>query len=240
MTAKEHYDNHLANFYEWMAGDFDAKQKEQYDFFEKNGIKPLQNKVAIDLGSGHGLQSIALAKLGFQVTAVDFNQQLLESLRIRGKEWGIKIFRRDLLSEENFDEQAEVIVCMGDTIAHLESADQIRLLLERCFKCLTNNGKFILSYRDYGAELIDTQRFIPVKSDDNIILTCFLEYFEDKVKVTDLLHERINGQWTQHVSSYFKVRVTNEMIEKFLNEAEFKVLKREVITRMNYLIAEKQ
>src|SRR5690242_13201151 len=102
MTAKEHYDNHLANFYEWMAGDFETKEKEQRDFFERNGIKPLQNKMAIDLGSGHGLQSISLAKLGFQVTAIDFNQQLLESLRARGKELEIQTFQRDLLAVENF------------------------------------------------------------------------------------------------------------------------------------------
>src|SRR6478736_1221884 len=110
MTAKEHYDNHLADFYEWMVGDFEAKQKEQRDFFERNGIKPLQNKIAIDLGSGHGLQSIALAKVGFQVRAVDFNLQLLESLRTRGKEFGVQAFQQDLLSEENFREQVGLIV----------------------------------------------------------------------------------------------------------------------------------
>src|SRR6185369_3904245 len=136
MTAKAHYDNHLANFYEWMSGDFEAKQKEQQDFFERNGIKPLQNKVAIDLGSGHGLQSIALAKLGFQVKAIDFNQELLESLRIRGKGLGIQVFERDLLSEKNFQDPAELIVCMGDTIAHLESVDEIKLCIDLSFKCL--------------------------------------------------------------------------------------------------------
>ena len=118
MTTKEHYDSHLARFYEWMVGDFEAKQKEQQGFFERNGIKPLQNKVAIDLGSGHGLQSIALAKLGFQVKAIDFNQELLESLRIRGRGLGIQVFERDLLSEENFHDQSELIACMGDTIPH--------------------------------------------------------------------------------------------------------------------------
>jgi len=239
MTAKEHYDIHLADFYEWMVGDFEAKQKEQRDFFERNGIKPLQNGIAIDLGSGHGLQSIALAKLGFQVNAVDFNQQLLESLRRRGMGLGIQVFERDLLSEENFQDPAELIVCMGDTIPHLESADQIKLFLERSFRCLLENGKLILSYRDYGIELVDTQRFIPVKSDDNKILTCFLEFSDDKVKVTDLLYERSNGQWIQKAGSYFKVRITNRMIEKLVLDVGFKILKSEVMNRMNYLIAEK-
>ncbi|HEV8512532.1 MAG TPA: methyltransferase domain-containing protein [Cyclobacteriaceae bacterium] len=239
MTTKEHYDSHLAGFYEWMVGDFEAKQKEQQGFFERNGIKPLQNKVAIDLGSGHGVQSIALAKLGFQVKAIDFNQELLESLRIRGKGLGIQVFERDLLSEKNFQDPAELIVCMGDTIAHLESVDEIKLCIDLSFKCLTRNGKLILSYRDYGTELVDTQRFIPVKSDDNKILTCILEFSAEMVKVTDLLHERINGHWIQKLSSYFKVRITSQIVEKLVLDAGFKVVKSEVMSRMNYLIAEK-
>ncbi len=240
MTTKEHYENHLAHFYEWMVGDFETAQSETLDFFERNRIKPLQNKVTIDLGSGHGLQSIALAKLGFKVKSVDFNKQLLDCLSIRGKELGIQVFLQDLLDEVNFKEQAELMVCMGDTIAHLESVDDIRLLLDRSFRCLVKNGKLILSYCDYGTELVDINRFIPVKADDNKILTCFLEYFIYKVKVTDLLYERIDGHWVQRVSSYFKLRITNRMIEQLLNKVGFKILKCEVINRMNYLVAEKE
>jgi hypothetical protein len=128
---------------------------------------------------------------------------------------------------------------MGDTIAHLESVDQINRLLDFSFNGLLKNGKLILSYRDYGTELVDTQRFIPVKSDDNKILTCFLEFSADKVKVTDLLHERINGQWIQKASSYFKIRITNQMMEKLVLNSGFRILKNEVMNRMNYLIARK-
>ena len=69
MNAKNHYDQHLGNFYSWMLGDFDEKQKEQENFFWRNGIKPVSRKVAFDLGAGNGLQAISLAKLGFAVTA---------------------------------------------------------------------------------------------------------------------------------------------------------------------------
>jgi len=55
-----------------------------------------------------------------------------------------------------------------------------------------------------STELINTQRFIPVKSDDNKILNCILEYDNDKVKVTDLLHEKTPKGWKQKESSYFK------------------------------------
>ena len=81
MTVKEHYDNHLGNFYSWMCGNFDEKQRKYQQFFTKNNIVPLSSKIAIDLGAGHGIQSSALAKLGFKVHAVDFNEQLLGELK---------------------------------------------------------------------------------------------------------------------------------------------------------------
>jgi 2-polyprenyl-3-methyl-5-hydroxy-6-metoxy-1,4-benzoquinol methylase len=81
MNIKDHYDNHLASFYSWMSGDFTEKQMEQQAFFVTNAVVPNTSKVAIDLGAGHGLQSVSLAKLGFQVHAVDFNEQLLQELK---------------------------------------------------------------------------------------------------------------------------------------------------------------
>ncbi len=239
MTVQNHYDSHLARFYEWMVGDFDTKQKEQQEYFVRNDIKPLQNGIAIDLGAGHGLQSVSLANLGFKVKAIDFNDHLLESLRFRGTKLGIKVVHQSLLAEENFSEQAEVIVCMGDTIAHLDSFDQIRLFFASCRDGLLQNGKLILSYRDYGIELTENQRFIPVKADEDKILTCFLEYFGDRVRVTDLLHEQINGQWVQKASSYFKIRISNSIIEQMIKEVGLEILKTENMQRMNYLVAQK-
>ena len=80
MTVKEHYDNHLADIYSWMVGDFSQKVADFQDFLTDNKISPKAGKVAIDLGAGHGIQSIALHNIGFNVTAIDFNEQLLNEL----------------------------------------------------------------------------------------------------------------------------------------------------------------
>ena len=58
MSVKDHYDNHLGNFYSWMTGNFGEKQVSQQHFFHTNAIVPNASKVAIDLGAGHGLQSV--------------------------------------------------------------------------------------------------------------------------------------------------------------------------------------
>ena len=112
MSAKEHYDSHLGNFYEWMAGDFDAGRKVQEQYFRNKGMET-EDGIAIDLGSGHGFQSIARAHLGYAVKAVDFNQQLLDSLEKRKGELPIDLFKGDILSYLQNAPIADLIVCMG-------------------------------------------------------------------------------------------------------------------------------
>ncbi len=53
--AKEHCNHHLGDFYSWMAGDFEVKQKELQQFLHEQNILPLSTMNAIDLGAGHGI-----------------------------------------------------------------------------------------------------------------------------------------------------------------------------------------
>jgi 2-polyprenyl-3-methyl-5-hydroxy-6-metoxy-1,4-benzoquinol methylase len=237
MKVKEHYDQHLGNLYAWMVGDFDEKEKEQKDFFIENGLSPQSNKVAFDLGAGHGLQAVALASLGYTVKAVDFNKQLLEELALRRKNLSIEIVEDDILRFlKGTPYQAETIVCMGDTLSHLESLQDVSDLIGEASAHLEPEGKIVFSFRDLTTELMDEQRFIAVKSDDSRILTCFLEYFPDRVKVHDILYEKQNGNWTQKVSAYTKLRFNEAIIIKLLQERNFELIKSEITNRMIYLI----
>jgi 2-polyprenyl-3-methyl-5-hydroxy-6-metoxy-1,4-benzoquinol methylase len=240
MKTKEHYDNHLGKFYSWMIGDFDTRANEQFMFFKSHAILPHDNRLAIDLGCGNGIQSIALAKLGFNVNAIDFNQQLLSELHKRIDNHPITIHQTDILNfEETIENQAEFIGCMGDTISHFSSIDEIRKIIKTIYSKLTDSGKIVLSFRDYSVALNGENRFIPVKSDDHQILTCFLEYSDDKVNVTDLLYANENGKWIQKVSSYQKVRISESKIKEILSAQGFKIESCEIINRLVYIIASK-
>lgn len=241
MTVKEHYDKHLANFYSWMVGDFDQLRANFQDFLEDNKVYPSETKVAIDLGAGHGIQSIALKKLGFDVTAIDFNDQLLDELKSYPDGQSIKTVETDIRNIKEYSGlKPELIVCCGDTITHLENKADIEKLIEDCANILSKNGKLIFSYRDYSTELNDQQRFIPVKSDKDRILTCILDYEPEKVKVTDLLHEKTKNGWNQKVSSYRKVRITPKEIVEMIENHGMKMTFNESINRMQTTIAEKK
>lgn len=241
MTPKEHYDNHLGNFYSWMIGDFNSNEEKMRDFFASHGIASQTNQTALDLGCGNGIQSVALAKLGYKVKAVDFNSQLLTELDDHKKNYDIETANSEFINYLNSaNKKFSLIVCMGDTLMHLESKEWIKLFFERCYENLEDGGKLVLSFRDYTNELKGDERFIPVKSDENKILTCFLEYSDEFVKVTDMLHEKSGGEWIQQVSSYNKVRILPEEINSYLKQSGFEIESDEILNRMIYIVAIKK
>lgn len=240
MTVKEHYDNHLGNFYSWYTGDFEKNKESFKSFCLQNKIIPEFSKYALDLGAGHGIQTVALAELGFELTSIDFNKHLTDELIVNSKGLPVKVVNGDFrnLSQYSYPKPG-LIVCCGDTITHLETKEEITQVLVDSYDILAEKGKLLLTFRDYSAELKDTQRFIHVKSDNTRVFTCFLEYFEDKLRVTDLLYESENGQWVQKVSSYYKIRLSQQFVIESLRNYGFSILLNTVESRIIYVIAQK-
>jgi SAM-dependent methyltransferase len=240
-STKEHYDQHLASIYSWMSGVPDAAIARNYDLFCQLKLDRLAPGLAIDLGAGSGFQSIPLAQLGFSVVAVDFCGALLAELRDRAPDFPILTVEDDLLKFADYlDQPAQVIVCMGDTLTHLASLEEVRSLLKTSSATLAPGGKLVLTFRDYvNRELAGTQRFIPVRSDDSTILTCFLEYRQDRVEVFDLVHKKESDRWTLHVSSYLKLRLDPQWICAQLQQENLSIVFHEPIDGMIGIVAEK-
>lgn len=239
MTAKEHYDQHLGNIYSWMVGDFDVKCKEFQEFLMENNLAPKGDWVAIDLGAGHGVQSIALRKLGYSVIAIDFNRQLLAELKRNADGEPIEIVEDDIREIRKYSAlNPDLILCCGDTITHLESVREIETFIGDCAESLSNKGQLMLSWRDYSRELSGVERFIPVRSDSERILTCFLEYGAGKVTVTDLLHERTQNGWVQKASSYSKVRLKVADVVQMIERKGMRIRFNEAVRGLKTIIAQ--
>ena len=222
-SVKKHYGQLLSDIYSWMSGGFETGIRRNTEFFNKHGWSPKGSGVAVDLGAGCGFQSIPLAKAGYSVTAIDLDPKLIHELKEQSKDLGITTVQGDLLDfDQTINSGAELIVCMTDTILHLESKEKVTSLFSKIFSALEPGGKFILTFRDLTYELTDTDRFLPVKNDENIILTCFLEYEPDTVKVHDLVYKKIDGEWTFYKSFYRKLRLSQKWIIEQLSQSGFK------------------
>lgn len=237
---KEHYEQHLGHFYSWMTGSFEERKNEFKKFLADNLIQPNDTKTALDLGAGHGIQSVALAELGFDVIAVDFSEKLLTELKSNANNLNITTVNEDITKVKQFAEKPELITCCGDTLSHLRTKEEIETFITDIAEALNDNGKVILSFRDYSVAVTGASRFIPVKSDESKILTCVLDYDDDFVHVTDLFHEKINDTWQQKVSTYSKVRISTKEVMDSLSENKLTVMFNQIIKGMPTVIAIKQ
>jgi predicted RNA methylase len=221
-TVKEHYDRVLSDVYSWMFGGFDSGIERNIDFFKKHNISPVRSGVAIDLGAGCGFQSIPLAKLGFTVTSVDIDGKLLHELINNCGTLTVNTVQDDLSDFDKYaKDKAELIVCMTDTLIHLESKDKVLSLFNKVVAFLELGGKFIITFRDLSFELTEIDRFIPVKSDENIIFTCFLEYEPETVKVHDIIYKKNNNKWDLNKSFYRKLRLSKDWVGSQLSSVGF-------------------
>lgn len=108
---------------------------------------------------------------------------------------------------------------MGDTLTHLDEPDSVRSVLRDMARILEPGGRCILSFRDYSPPLTGTERFIPVRSDDTTIFTCFLEYEGPYVHVHDLVYRNRDGMWEFSTSCYRKLPMAAEWVVQQLQEA---------------------
>jgi 2-polyprenyl-3-methyl-5-hydroxy-6-metoxy-1,4-benzoquinol methylase len=221
-TVIEHYDKVLSDVYSWMFGGFEIAIQRNTEFIIKHNLSPKGSGIAIDLGAGCGFQSIPLAKAGYSVTAIDIDAKLLNELKSNSGELQINTIKNDLMNFNKLTQKGvELIVCMTDTILHLESKAQVTILFKKVFEALETKGKFILTFRDLTYELNELDRFLPVKSDENIIFTCFLEYETETVKVHDIVYKKSSGEWKLFKSFYRKLRLSKDWVDKNLLDSGF-------------------
>lgn len=248
----DHYDHLLARHYTWMFGaSFAEKVAEQKAILAQalTFANTPTTRLAIDLGSGPGFQSVALAELGFApVLAVDTSAALLEELRAHAEllspptALSIQTHPVDLRALPQLvpPGAATAIVCMGDTITHLPRRSDVSALFRDIATALAPGGAFVLTWRDLTAELCGTDRFIPVRSDENTVMICFLEYTdEDHVTVHDLVYTREADGWSLNKSSYPKLRLSPTWIAEHVTAAGLVVEHQGPAGRLLQLVARK-
>jgi len=218
----EHYDKHLASVYSWMAGDIgNAVSRGQ---LELTDIGLLNNgaKYAVDLGAGFGMHAIPLSRSGCDVLAIDSSAFLLDELKDYAGDTPVVTVQDDLLNfASHLSDKPDVVLCMGDTLTHLPRMSSVTALISSVWEHLLQGGRFIITFRDYTKALEGTNRFIPVKSNESRISTCFLEYAEDTIQVHDILHERKDGIWILRVSAYQKLKLDPGWIKQQLELCGF-------------------
>lgn len=219
---------------------FKDKVAEQAELLSEAGIKV--PGVAVDLGCGSGFQSVALAKMGAdKVYAIDTSEKLLSELNGHSNGPAIKTICGNLLDFPSLvPEKPDTIVCMGDTLTHLPTCEAVSELFRRVSSVLSNCGRFVLSYRDLTNSPSGLDRFILLNSSRDKIMSCFLERFDDVVRVHDLIYIRGEGEWKLLKSAYPKLILPLNEIKQELNDRGLKLYFEKNQRGMNILALQRE
>lgn len=218
--VKKHYDSLLGPVYSWILGDFEQAQAKNATLFDRLGLLPVETGVAVDLGAGPGCQSVPLADRGYDVVAIDFCTELLDELRVHAGERSVRTVCDDIGNFRKHVERADLVVCMGDTLVHLQDLAAVESALRDMAAAVVAGGSVVISIRDYVSPgPTGKDRFIPIRSSRDRIFTCFLEYGDEVVDVHDILQSRDGDTWTLEVSGYRKLRLDIEWVAGVLARA---------------------
>lgn len=106
----------------------------------------------LDCACGIGTQSLGLAKLGFHVTGCDVSPRAVERARLEAsrRELDIQFSVANMLDLASLGEQHfDAVICMDNSLPHLESAEQLVHAATQFRARLRSGGLLMASIRDY-------------------------------------------------------------------------------------------
>lgn len=169
----------IAEYYPYFYRDWEVQLEREglglRAIFRNKGIQRV-----LDASCGAGTQSVPLAKLGFDVVAIDPSEGMLRKAAEIAGQYGVsdKIsFRQgDFLSLPNLVEAPfDAIVSKGNSLPHLLLDDEIELTIHTFYELLRPGGVVIIGMRDFAPFMEERPRFLPgfinTDPDDNEFIT---------------------------------------------------------------------
>ena len=128
----------------------------------------LHGKTILDVGAATGNLTAYLSSQGYEVTAIDLSERLIA----KAAEKGVTVQQRNMLAIDELP-TFDNIVCIGNTLPHLDSKTSVQLFLQKAYRQLTQGGKLVL-------QLVNFQKYFAQQQGDYLGNLPLIE--NDKVK----------------------------------------------------------
>ena len=101
----------------------------------------------LDMAAGYGRHAIVLSKKGFQVTAVDLSELLLNIARKSAESENLDIeFVHSDIRQFNPGKKFDLIINLFTSIGYFKEDEENLHLLDKAYNLLEDNGYFVLDY----------------------------------------------------------------------------------------------
>ena len=154
----------------------------------------LSGKTVLDVGAATGNLTAYLSSQRYEVTAIDLSERLIA----KAAEKGISVQQLNMLSIDElpvFDN----IVCIGNTLPHLDSKASVQLFVQKAYKQLSQGGKLVLqlvNFQKYFAQQQgDYLGNLPLIANDKVKFERFYYLNEEgKIRFKTILDDTIENE----------------------------------------------
>lgn len=216
----------FAWFYDKLQQDVPyAEMAKLFDCFIKKYSS--ENEVVADLACGTGNLSEQMYRLGYDVIGIDMSQDMLnEALEKKyDRELDISYLCQNM-TELDLVGAADVIICVLDSLNHLNSEEELARTFERVSMFTCDGGLFIFDVNTLykHRQILGNNSFVY----DMEGLFCVWQNElsgDDSVTVTlDFFEEQADGKYERFSESFKEIVYGEEKIDKLLEKNCFEIL----------------
>jgi ubiquinone/menaquinone biosynthesis C-methylase UbiE len=218
----EFYDK-FADKYDTLVS-FENRAKREANFYDSI-FKKYKVKTVLDCACGTGHHVMMLKKMGYDIRGSDLSPAMINKARANLKEKKIDVTLKisdfkDL--NKKFDEKFDAIICVGNSLPHLLTDEDLTLALTEMNEILNENGILILEQRNYDKLLKSKKRFFPVAFRENEVFFYVLDFFPSEI-IFNIININTSTQTLQtYTTKYNALKI--DKLKELLHTSGFQVI----------------
>lgn len=143
----------------------------------------------LDIACGSGTYSIALAKEGYKVTAVDIEDEMVRKVQDKAKrdKVDIEAFVCSMTElEDKLAQKYQVLFCIGNSLVHLKSLEEIEHVLKQMYNLAEPDGVVIIQIMNYDRIIRLGLKELPTIINEESGIEFIREYdYKPELKIID-------------------------------------------------------
>lgn len=218
----KYFYNEFADDYDLMT-QFGTRFEKEHSAFQKI-VDQFNIKKALDAGCGTGFHSILLSKLGCDVTAADISQNMVDLLNLKKVSFGVEIKTVVSSFQElatKVDSGFDGIFCMGNSLPHLLTNEEIKTALDNFYQLLKKSGKLILQILNYDKILSEKKKVQSVREIQGKTFIRYYTYTQSLLEFNIMTLERTGSNIEADVRSILLFPIQKELLESILTDSKY-------------------
>lgn len=212
----------LASSYDRLTNDVDYQAVIDFthEILKQEGLRP---RTVADLACGTGSTTAILAKMGYQVTAVDLSEQMLtEAMDKCMALENLPTFVHQALQELTLPRGVDMAVCFLDSLDYILDPNDCAKAIKRVYKALNPGGIFIFDVNTpEKLRAMDGQVFL---DEDDDVYCVWRGEFDAGSNICSYgmdLFQREGERWYRSFEEHREYAYSREQLTAFLKDAGF-------------------